>query len=168
MGKRGSLGWARQPATASTAAKASTLVDILDLNGLAGDALRQRRGHEAVEIAIEYVTGRWRRDAGAQVFHKLIRLEHVASDLVPPADVGLSGVGGTRLGFALLQLSFVQASLELLERGRAVLVLGALVLAGDDDSRRDVRDPHGAVGRVHMLPPRARTHDRCRCAAPTH
>ena len=36
---------------------ACALLHILDLNTLAGDALRQGRGHEAVEVAVEHVVG---------------------------------------------------------------------------------------------------------------
>ena len=72
-----------------------------------------------------------------------------------PADVGLGGVGGIGLGFALLQLGFVQPRFQLLHRRGAVLVLRALVLAGDDDPRRDVGDADRAVGRVDVLPARA-------------
>src|SRR4051812_32267521 len=87
FGKCGSLGFARQPPSdrRMRAASAAALVDILDLDGLASDALGQCRGHEAVEVAIEHVRRRGRRDAGPQVLHKLIRLQDVGADLVAPA-----------------------------------------------------------------------------------
>src|SRR5438445_7469348 len=156
LGKRGSLGCARQAASATTAAAAAVLLHILDLYRFSRHPLRQRGGHEPVEIAVEHVAGAGRGHTGAQIFDQLVGLEHVGADLVAPADVGLGGVGGASLGLALLQLGFVQPGLQLLHRRRAVLVLRTLVLASDDDPRRDMGDPDGAVGRVDVLPARAR------------
>ena len=73
-----------------------------------------------------------------------------------PADVGLGGVGGVGLGLALLQLGLVEPRLELLHRLGPVLVLRALVLAGDDDAGREMGDAHRAVGGVDVLPAGAR------------
>src|SRR5438270_10253131 len=73
-GNCGSLGCARQPARSRQAA-AAVLLHTLDLDGFAGYPLRQRRGHEAVEIAVQYVTGRGRRHARAQVLDQLIGLQ---------------------------------------------------------------------------------------------
>ena len=83
-------------------------VHIFDLDLLAGDALRQSGGHEAVEVAVEHVGRRGGGDAGPQVLHQLIGLEHVGADLVAPADVGLAGRGRIGLGLALLQLGLVE------------------------------------------------------------
>src|SRR5438477_4665477 len=106
LGKCGSLGCARQAASARTrtAAAAAALFDILDLDCFAGHPLRQRRGHEPVEVAVEDVAGAGRGHAGAQILHQLVRLQHVGADLVPPADISLGGIGGIGLGLALLQL----------------------------------------------------------------
>ena len=48
-----------RPADARTRTRASAaaLFDILDLDGLAGHPLRQGRGHEPVEVAVEHVAG---------------------------------------------------------------------------------------------------------------
>ena len=100
--------------------------------------------------------GRGRRHPGAQVLDQLIGLQHVGADLVAPADFGLGGIGGVGLRFALLQLGLVQPRLQLLHRRGAVLVLGALVLAGDDDPGGNMGDPDRAVGRVDVLPACAR------------
>ena len=51
----------------------------------------------------------------------------------------------------LLQFVFVEARAQNAHRLLAVLVLRALVLAGDHDPGRDVRDAHGRVGRVDVL-----------------
>ena len=82
----------------------------------------------------------------------MIRLEHVAADLVTPADVRLRSVGGVCFGFTFLQLGLVESGLQLLECRCAILVLRTLVLAGDHDPGGNVRDPDGAVGCVDVLP----------------
>src|SRR5256885_14748644 len=65
VGKRGSLGCARQAASARTQRDTATariaLFHILDLDRLAGQALRQRGGDEAVEVAVEHVARAGRR-----------------------------------------------------------------------------------------------------------
>ena len=68
-----------------------------------------------------------------------------------PADIRLAGVGGIGLDFALLQLGLVEPRLQLLHRLGSVLVLAALVLAGDDDAGRQMGDADGAVGGVDVL-----------------
>src|SRR6185369_11111127 len=89
-GNCGSPGCARQAVSAS--ARKAALFHILDLDGLASDALRQGRGHESVEIAVEHIGRRSRSHTGAQVFDELIGLENIGPDLVAPADVGLGRV----------------------------------------------------------------------------
>src|SRR5438105_4981434 len=133
LGKCGCDGWARQPASARTAAAAAALLHILNLDRFAGHALRQSGGHEPVEIAVEHVAWAGRCHAGTQVLHQLIGLQHVRPDLVAPADVGLGGVSGVRFRLALLQLGLVETRFQLLHRRSAILVLRSLVLAGDDD-----------------------------------
>src|SRR5437763_16228285 len=83
-GKRGSLGCARQAASARTAAAAVVLLHILDLYRFSRHPLRQRGGHEPVEIAVEHISGAGRGHTGAQVFDQLVGLEHVGADLMPP------------------------------------------------------------------------------------
>src|SRR5436305_14476010 len=69
VGKCGSLGCARQEATAKIAAAAAALLHILDLDDFARDTLRQGGRHEPVEAAVEHVAGTGRGHAGAQVFY---------------------------------------------------------------------------------------------------
>ncbi len=71
------------------------------------------------------------------------------------ADLGepLGRLGGV----ALLERALVEARAQDLERALAVLDLRALVLAGDDDARRQVRDAHRGVGRVDRLAAGARS-----------
>src|SRR6266545_7989174 len=66
-----------------------------------------------------------------------------------------AAVGGDR-GSLLLLRALEQPGLEHPKRLCPVLDLGALVLAGDDEPRRDVGEPHGGVGRVDALAARPR------------
>ena len=68
-----------------------------------------------------------------------------------PADVALGLVRLLGLRLPLLQLQFVQAGAQNLPRLRPVAVLGAIVLALDDDTGRLVGQADGAVGLVDML-----------------
>src|SRR3954468_21311212 len=77
LGKCGSLGCARQAATARAATAAAVLLHILNLDRLSGRSLRQRGGHEPVEVAVKDIGRAGRGHAGAQVFDQLIGLEHV-------------------------------------------------------------------------------------------
>src|SRR5688500_3427774 len=115
-GELGAATWSRQPPSSASASSsaagvrtAGALVDIFHFDLLAADALRQRRGHEAVEIAVEHVGGRGGGDAGAQILDQLVGLQDVGADLVAPADVGLRGMLGAGLGLATLQFGLVEA-----------------------------------------------------------
>ncbi len=66
---------------------------------------------------------------------------------------GFLGRGGL---LALLQLALVEPRAQHVPGGGAVLVLRALVLAGDDDVSRDMRDADRAVGLVDVLAAGAR------------
>src|SRR5205085_12160005 len=125
-GNCGSLGCARQAERRTTDAAATPLLHILDLDFLSSDPLRQRGGHETVEVAIRHVAGRGGCRSGTQVLDQLVGLQNVGADLVPPANVGLGGIGCIGFGLALLQLGFVESRLQLLHRRSAVLVLRTL------------------------------------------
>ena len=60
------------------------------------------------------------------------------------------------LRLLLLARAVEQPRAQDLQRLRLVLVLRLLVLAGDDEAGRQVRDAHGGVGGVDALPARAR------------
>ena len=68
-----------------------------------------------------------------------------------PADIGLAGFGLGNFGLADGEFTFIQARLQHLHRGGAVLVLASLILAGDDHAGGHVRDAHGGIGGVHVL-----------------
>ena len=57
------------------------------------DALRQRRLHELVEVAIEHVGRAGALDPRAQILHQLVGLKDVGADLVTPADLGFRRFG---------------------------------------------------------------------------
>ncbi len=88
--------------------------------------------------------------AGPEVLDARL-VEHVRADLVAPADVGLLVLEHARGGVALVDLELVELRLQHLHRGRAVLVLAALALAGDDDARRQVPQAHRGIGLVDVL-----------------
>src|SRR5450631_1107881 len=106
---------------------------------------------EGVELAVHdglYVAGLF---ASAEVLHHLVRLENVGANLAAETDLALFSVVLFHLGALLVELEFVEAGLEHIHRGGAVLDLRALVLAGDDEAARDVGDAHGGVGGVDAL-----------------
>ena len=75
------------------------LVDVPDIldRAAALHPLGQACRHELVEVAVEHRRGAGALDAGAQILHQLIGLQHVGADLVAPADIGLGGIGGVDL-----------------------------------------------------------------------
>ena len=89
--------------------------------------------------------------AGAQVLDHLIGLQDIGADLVAPADFGLGFIFARGFGFAALQFGFEQARFQHAHRGGAVLVLAAVILAGDDDAGGGVGDADGAVGGIDVL-----------------
>ena len=78
---------------------------------LAADCLRQRRGHEGIEIAVQHILRRAAFHAGAQILHQLIGLQHIRADLVAPADIGFLADKGAGFGFLLFQFDFVELGL---------------------------------------------------------
>src|SRR3546814_9822376 len=78
-----------------------------------------------------------------------------STDLVAPADLALFLILAARHRFALGHLAFEQPRLEHVHRGRAVLVLAAVVLAGHHDSGGHMRDPDRRIGGIDVLPTRA-------------
>ena len=102
----------------------------------------------------------------AQVLDHLVRVQDVRTHLVAPgvAAVALEGV---HLGLLLLAAPLEQLGLEDVHRGRLVLDLRALVLAGDDDAGREVGEAHRGVGGVDALAAGAGGRGRRRRAART-
>src|ERR687891_194522 len=111
----------------------------------------QVRVDEAVERSIEDGLRVPDLVVGAVVLYELVRVEHVRADLTPEADVLRGSPLPRELRLALFLLELGETGAEDAERGLLVRRLGALVLALDDDSGRDVRDADGAIGLVHVL-----------------
>src|SRR6185312_4584625 len=108
------------------ATRAMGLVHVLDRTRLGAEgALRQRRGHELVEVAVEHPRSVRGLYARAQILHHLIGLQHIGTDLVAPADVGFGGLVGSRLLLALLQLDLVKPRAKHVPGLRAIFVLRA-------------------------------------------
>jgi hypothetical protein len=127
------------------------------LRGLAqGRATPELALDETVDVAAEDTRRVTHLHVRPVVFHHLIRGEHVGTDL-------RSEVDGFPLSPELVHLLLALATLELGQAGfqdphghRAILELGSLVLAGDDDPGWQVRDADGRVGGVHRLAARSR------------
>ena len=79
-------------------------------------------------------------------------MEHVAPDLVAPAGLDVLASDGPEFGLLLLEGAFEKARLEDLRCVLLVLRLGALVLALHDDPGWLVRQAHGRIGLVDVLP----------------
>ena len=89
--------------------------------------------------------------SGAEVLHHAVGMQDVGADLVSEADVGLPLRDGGHLLLLLALLQLVEPRLQDLHRHRLVLVLRALVLAGDHDAGGKMRETDRRVGLVHVL-----------------
>src|SRR5579871_3412086 len=102
------------------------------------DPLGERGGHERIEIAVEDTARVGGLHVRPQVLDHLIGLQDVGADLVAPADVALGGLDLGRRCFASLQLDLVEPRAQHLPGLLAILMLRALVLAGDRYAGGDV------------------------------
>src|SRR5499427_1922111 len=94
-------------------------------------ALLQAGLDESIEVAVEHLLRVADLEVGAQILDAAL-VEHVAADLVAPADVGL-GILELLLLLALLaHLVLVEAALQHRPRLVAIAVLRAVVLALHD------------------------------------
>ena len=73
-----------------------------------------------------------------------------------PANLGLGGIVGRRRFLTLAQFRLIQAGLQHVHRGGAVLVLRAVILRRHDDARGHVGDADRGVGGVDVLAARTR------------
>src|SRR5689334_25397488 len=72
--------------------------------------LHEIRLDERIQIAVEDAVDLGGLVLRPQIFHQLIRLEHVAADLVTPRDVALGGLVTGAVFFALGELDLVETS----------------------------------------------------------
>ena len=108
--------------------------------------------HELLDIAREHSVNIARLNAAAQVFHQLIRIQHVVADLAAERVFHAFAAQLVNLLLALALLDFVELGAQHAEGGFLVLQLRFLVLAGHNDSCGNMGQTHGGVGRVHALP----------------
>ncbi len=108
-------------------------------------------GNEGVEVAVEDALNIGGLFAGAEVFDHLVGLENVGPDLAAPTDVAFFAVVFFLFGPFFVHLDFVEAGFENGEGSGAVFDLGAVVLAGDNESGGKVGDADGGVGGVDAL-----------------
>src|SRR3989442_7617203 len=111
---------------------------------------------EGLEVAIHDGLDVANLQTGAMVLDELVRVEGVRADLAAECDLLLvPGQLGQLLALLFLG-DLVEACLEDTQRGVPVAELRTLVLALDDEPRRQVRDAHGRVRGIDALPSRAR------------
>ncbi|MPN35906.1 hypothetical protein SDC9_183409 [bioreactor metagenome] len=84
-----------------------------------------------------------------------VRHEYVRANLAAPFNLFLFALDIIDFVVMLAFLDLQKLRLEHTHRDRSVLRLRTLVLAGDDDARRNMRDADGTLCLVDMLPPRA-------------
>src|ERR1051325_1970259 len=106
---------------------------------------------ERLDVAVEHGVRVPHLRPRAVILHHAIGMEDVRPDLVAEAELLLPLGELGHLLVLLLALELVETPLQDLHRHRLVLVLGALVLAGDDDAAREVCQPDRGVGLVHVL-----------------
>src|SRR5581483_11199472 len=142
----------RRPASASSARHVGPSVTrvaepprLLVVHERVGD-LVELTGEDPVELVQRQV------DA---VIGDAVVLVVVRADLfAPTATADLTAPRLRRLRLLTVLLELQQSGTQHLQRLRPVLDLALLVLHGDDEARRLVRDAHCGVGRVHRLPTR--------------
>ena len=92
---------------------------------------------QLVQIAVQHAIDIADLDPRAQVLHHAVRLQHIRTDLRAEVDVELRIFNVLGLCALLLQLVFVEPRAQNAHRLLAVLVLRALVLAGDHNARSE-------------------------------
>ena len=109
---------------------------------------------ESVDVPIQYRRRIADLVLGAQILDHLVGVQNVGAHLVAPraAAVALEGV---QLGALFQALAFQELGLKHAHRRHLVLQLRLLVLAGDDDTGRDVGESNRRVGGVDRLTARA-------------
>src|SRR5215212_10644695 len=140
---------ARLPGAARAKASASVAQPLDDLPR----RLREQvLADEPVEVAVEDALRISDLETGAGVLHELVGVQGVGADrLAAEACVGSAAafLRQQRLAFLLGPLN--EACLQDAQCRLLVRRLRTLVLTLDDDSGREVREPHGRVGLVHVL-----------------
>ena len=102
-------------------------------------------------IALEHRVNVAGLDAAANVFHQLVRVEHVVAYLAAERVLHALAAQRRQLFCALLLFELVELGAQNLERRLLVLQLRFLILAGHHNACGHVREAHGRIGGVHAL-----------------
>src|SRR6185437_2129951 len=114
-------------------------------------AQTQKSSNEHVEIPVQYAIHIAGFDAGAQVFDHAIGLQDIRANLGAEVNLELGVFNFFSDRALLFELVFVEARTQHLHRLLTVLVLRALILAGDDDVGGKMRHADGRIGGVDVL-----------------
>src|SRR3954453_15740510 len=109
------------------------------------------RLHEPVEVPVQDRARVRRLVIGSEVLDHLVGVEDVAADLVAPTRGEVLTPDLAELFLPLLELELEQPRLQDPDRHLAVLGGRPLVLAGDHDPGRDVREPDRWLGLLDVL-----------------
>ena len=85
-----------------------------------------------------------------------VRVQNVVANLRAEGDVLFAGFEFGGFGLAFFQFQLIQFRAQNLHRYRSILNLRALILAGDDDSGRQMRDTNRRIRHVDVLTASAR------------
>src|SRR5215218_9965140 len=122
------------------------------LRALPRSLREQVLANEAVEVAVEHALRVPDLETGAGVLHELVGVQGVGADrFAAEAGVGSAAAFLRQQRLAFLLGPLHEPCLQNAQRRLLVRRLRALVLALDDDARREVREPHGRVGLVDVL-----------------
>src|SRR4051794_11798804 len=128
-----------------------SLADPLPGSAAVSCRLQEICTNEPVQVTVEDSLGVPHLEVRPVILHELVRVEHIAPHRIPPeAHVHSPALAG-ELDLALLLGLLGEAGAKDLHRSVLVRGLAALVLHGDDDAARHVRDAHGGIGLVHVL-----------------
>src|SRR5262249_35843876 len=86
------------------------------------------------------------------IFYHAIRMKNIGTNLTAPSDILFSFMEIFHLFLLFLHLKFVKTRTQNFHRSRAVLMLRAFVLTGDNDAGWQMRQSHSRVGFIDMLP----------------
>ncbi|MMZ62724.1 hypothetical protein D1872_249430 [compost metagenome] len=85
------------------------------------------------------------------IFDHAVRVENIGTDLTPPSNIRLFAANRIKLFLLLFQLALVQFGTKHRHRTFPVFDLRAFILTRYNDSCRNMRNPHGRIGRIDML-----------------
>src|SRR5436309_2087453 len=126
-------------------------LEFVDSLAFAGFLSAQFRLDKAVDVAIHHGLHVARLRAGAVVFHHLIWLKHVRSNLISPSNLAFLAVLPLYLCAFFVFFELIKFRFQHFHRQFAIPSLAALGLTSDDDSTWFVQDAHCSLDLVHVL-----------------